>query len=47
MGASVLPNLKIGKNVMIGAGSVVVENIPDNAVVVGIPGKIIKYQEND
>lgn len=44
IGASVLPNLSIGKNVMIGAGAVVVENIPDNAVVVGVPGKIIKYQ---
>jgi sugar O-acyltransferase (sialic acid O-acetyltransferase NeuD family) len=43
--ASVLPYVKIGANVIIGAGSVVLENIPDNAVVVGIPGKIIKYQE--
>lgn len=47
MAASVLPNLEIGKNVMVGAGSVVTENIPDNAVVVGVPGKIIKYQKDE
>lgn len=47
MGASVLPNLTIGKNVVIGAGAVITENIPDNAVVVGIPGKIIKYQQEE
>lgn len=44
MGASVLPNLIIGENVIIGAGAVIKENIPDNAVVVGVPGKIIRYQ---
>ena len=47
IGASVLPNLTIGKNVMVGAGAVVVENIPDNAVVVGVPGKIIKYHNEN
>ncbi|MBD3724389.1 MAG: sugar transferase [Flavobacteriaceae bacterium] len=47
IGASVLPNLTIGKNVIVGAGAVVVENIPDNAVVVGVPGKIIKYQNEN
>lgn len=46
IGASVLPNLKIGKNVQIGAGAVIIANVPDNAVVVGVPGKIIKYQED-
>lgn len=46
IGASVIPNIRIGKNVSVGAGAVVIANIPDNAVVVGIPGKIIKYQED-
>lgn len=45
MGAMVLPNLIIGRNVLIGAGAVIKENIPDNAVVVGVPGKVIRYQE--
>ncbi|MEO8517214.1 MAG: acetyltransferase [Flavobacterium sp.] len=44
-GAIILPKVKIGKNVTIGAGTVVTENIPDNAVVVGVPGKIIKYSD--
>ncbi len=43
IGASVciIGNIKIGNNVSIGAGSIVVKDIPDNAVVVGNPAKII------
>lgn len=44
-GAVILPKLTIGKNVIIGAGTIVTKDIPDNAVVVGTPGKIIKYSE--
>ena len=44
-GASILPDVKIGSNVTIGAGAVVTKNIPDNAVVVGVPAKIIKIKE--
>ncbi|MWB94783.1 hexapeptide transferase [Flavobacterium sp. GA093] len=44
-GAVILPKIKIGKNVIIGAGTIVTKDIPDNAVVVGTPGKIIKYLE--
>jgi len=40
-----LPDIKIGNNVTIGAGAVVTKNIPDNAVVVGVPAKIIKIKE--
>lgn len=40
--ATILPDVKIGKNVIVGAGSVVTKNIPDNSMVVGIPAKIIK-----
>ncbi|WP_348810488.1 acetyltransferase [Flavobacterium maritimum] len=39
---TVLPDIKIGKNVIVGAGTVVTKNIPDNCVVVGVPGEIIK-----
>lgn len=42
-GATVIPNIKIGKWVTIGAGAVIIKDIPDYAVVVGNPGKIIKY----
>lgn len=35
--------VRIGNNVTIGAGSVVVKDIPDNTVAVGNPAKVIKY----
>ena len=41
--STILPGITIGKFSMIGAGSVVVEDVPDNAVVIGNPAKIIKY----
>lgn len=41
-GAIVLGNIRIGNNVMIGAGSVVTKDIPDNCTVVGNPAIIIK-----
>ena len=37
---------KCGNNVVIGAGSVVTKDIPDNAVVVGNPARVIKYIDN-
>lgn len=45
--ATILPKIKIGNNVTIGAGAVVTQDIPDNAVVVGVPAKIIKYKLNE
>ncbi len=43
IGAVVIPGIKIGKWVTVGAGAVIIKDIPDFAVVVGNPGKIIKY----
>ena len=40
--ATILPKLKIGNNVVVGAGAVVTKDIPDNSLVIGVPGKIIK-----
>jgi len=40
-GANVSGSLRIGNNVAIGANCVVTKDIPDNSVVVGIPGRII------
>lgn len=40
--ATVIGGIKIGNNVMVGAGSVVTKDVPDNAVVVGNPAKIIR-----
>tara|TARA_R110002167_G_scaffold149980_4_gene343562 strand:- start:676 stop:1257 length:582 start_codon:yes stop_codon:yes gene_type:complete len=41
-GAIVIGDIIIGDNAIIGAGSVVVKDVPDNCVVVGNPAKIIK-----
>jgi acetyltransferase-like isoleucine patch superfamily enzyme len=41
--ATILAGITIGKSAMIGAGSVVVNDVPENAVVVGNPAKIIRY----
>ena len=40
---TILAGITIGKSAMIGAGSVVVNDVPENAVVVGNPAKIIRY----
>ncbi|MGD8192798.1 serine O-acetyltransferase [Brevibacillus ginsengisoli] len=40
-GAKVLGSFKIGDNSKIGAGSVVLQEVPSNSTVVGIPGKIV------
>lgn len=42
-GAKIIGSIKIGNNVAIGANCVVTKDIPNNAVVVGVPGKIISY----
>jgi acetyltransferase-like isoleucine patch superfamily enzyme len=38
----ILPNVTIGKGCVIGAGSVVTRNVPDYAVVSGVPARIVK-----
>ena len=43
IGATVIQGIKIGKWATIGAGTVIINDIPDYAVVVGNPGKILKY----
>ena len=40
--AVILPGVTIGKNVVVGAGSVVTKDIPNNTVVVGNPAHIIR-----
>jgi serine O-acetyltransferase len=40
-GAKVLGNIQIGNNVRIGAGSVVLRNVPSDCTVVGVPGRIV------
>ena len=40
--ASILGNITIGNNVRIGAGSVVLKDVPDDCTVVGVPGRIVR-----
>src|SRR5690348_7291352 len=40
-GARVLGNIIIGENSRVGAGSVVLRDVPDNSTVVGVPGHIV------
>ncbi|MBB5175007.1 serine O-acetyltransferase [Texcoconibacillus texcoconensis] len=40
-GAKVLGSMRIGANARIGAGSVVLKEVPPNSTVVGIPGKVV------
>jgi acetyltransferase-like isoleucine patch superfamily enzyme len=39
-GATILSNLVIGENALVGAGSVVTHDVPDNAIVAGNPAKL-------
>lgn len=41
--ATILPGITIGTGAMVGAGSVVTNNVPDYALVIGNPAKIIRY----
>ena len=41
--AMIIGDIRIGSRVIIGAGAVVVKDVPENAVVAGNPAKIIKY----
>ena len=43
-GAKIFGKISIGNNVAIGANAVVSKSIPDNAVVVGNPGRIVGYE---
>lgn len=46
-GAVIIGNITIGNNVAIGANAVVTDDIPDNAVAVGIPAKIISFKGSE
>lgn len=41
-GTKILGSITIGDNVKIGANSVVLNSVPDNSIVVGVPGRVIK-----
>ncbi|MEO7310318.1 MAG: serine acetyltransferase [Chitinophagaceae bacterium] len=45
--AVVVGNIKVGHNVLIAANSLVNTDVPDNAVVMGVPGDIINYKGSE
>ncbi|MCX6064216.1 MAG: serine O-acetyltransferase, partial [Chloroflexi bacterium] len=44
-GAKVLGNIYIGADSRVGANAVVVKSVPDNSVVVGVPGQVVKRSQ--
>lgn len=46
-GSTILPGVTVGKHAIVGAASVVTKDVPDYAVAVGNPARILKYLEKD
>ncbi len=46
-GSTILPGVTVGKHAIVGAASVVTKSIPDYAVAVGNPAKVIKYLDKE
>jgi acetyltransferase-like isoleucine patch superfamily enzyme len=42
-GSTILANVTIGENAIVGAGSVVTKDVPANAIVAGNPAKVLRY----
>lgn len=42
-GARILGKFRVGDNSIVGANAVVISEVPENAIVAGVPAKIIKY----
>lgn len=46
-GATILPGVTIGKYAIVGAGAIVTRDVPDYAVVIGTPAKVIKTLDKE
>ena len=44
-GVKILKGVKVGNGVVVGANAVVTKDIPDYAIVVGVPARVVKYRE--
>lgn len=45
-GSTILSNVTVGENAIIGAGSVVTKDVPPNSIVAGNPAKLLRYLSN-
>ena len=45
VGATIIQGIRIGTGATIGAGAVVVRDVPDGAVVVGVPARVVSYND--
>ncbi|AGL49591.1 serine acetyltransferase [Thermotoga maritima MSB8] len=45
-GAKILGPIRVGNNAVVGANAVVLEDVPDGAVVVGVPARIVKWRRD-
>lgn len=43
--AIIMPGVNLGKGVVIGAGAIVTRNMPDYAIAVGVPAKVVGYRK--
>ena len=46
-GSTILANVEIGENAIVGAGSVVTKDVPANAIVAGNPAKLLRYIQKE
>ena len=44
--ATILPGISIGENAIVGAGAVVTTNVPNNAIVMGVPARVVRYNNS-
>jgi UDP-perosamine 4-acetyltransferase len=45
IGATIIDGITVGMNSFVGAGAVVVKDVPDNVVVAGVPAKVLRKNE--
>jgi acetyltransferase-like isoleucine patch superfamily enzyme len=46
-GATILCNISVGENAIVGAGSVVTRDVPANAIVAGTPARVLRYIQSN
>jgi acetyltransferase-like isoleucine patch superfamily enzyme len=46
-GAVILPGITVGEGAIVGAGAVVTHDVPDRAIVAGVPARVLRTREDD